>query len=341
MNRERIRLRLARFAMGTRFEVVLLGTDSARLRAAGEAALEEVALLDADLNRFSKGSFLSFLNARAGAAPVRLDPGLFRLFRLCLRVYRKSGGAFDVTVGPLMECWGFHDMRSSGTAGTEGVHSLEAARERVGFRHVALDGRTGTVRFLRPGLSLDFGAVAKGFALDRAAEVLRETGVETALLHGGTSTVLALGEAPEGGPWKVGIRRPGREDRLLGTALLEDRALSLSAPHGRTIQRAGRRLGHVMDPVSGRPAQGAALAAVISASAARADAWSTALLAAGPARFEEVTRAAGGITALLLAEERAGKLPDDLLRRGPRPELFRILRSPEDTPGSAVDGEEP
>lgn len=291
-------LRLARFAMGTRFEIALAGEPEAELRAAGEEALDEIELYGAALDLFRKDSFLSFLNEEAPSRPLRVDADLFDLLECCRAIHGASEGFFDVTVGSLMACWGFHGQKSKGPSKDQVLQSMA----KVGFEKVELDGDRMTVRYRTPGMRLDFGAVAKGFALDRAVELLEEGGIRCALLHGGTSTGFAMGSLPGASGWKVGIKDPS-SDGLLKTIKLRDCAFSVSAPHGRTLEGEGKVLGHVMDPRSGEPARSAGLCAVVSESAARADAWSTALLAAGPELFERLMERAGDSTALLCFEE--------------------------------------
>ncbi|MCL4742819.1 MAG: FAD:protein FMN transferase [Phycisphaerales bacterium] len=248
--------------MGTRFEVVLWGGDAPCLRACAEAALERVAELERRYSRFRPDSVLSFVNAHAGRRPVGIDADTFDLLAACARVWRESEGAFDPTVGPLMRAWGFH--------GEPGDPRDAAAC--VGMDGVLLDEASRTVRFTRPGASLDLGGIAKGQALDEAAAIVREAGVSCGLLHGGTSTVVAIGSPPGESAWVVEVR--GSPFRVA----LHDRAMSVSEPSGRVVEREGRRLGHVLDPRTGSPVEGARLACVVGASAMETDAWSTALL---------------------------------------------------------------
>jgi thiamine biosynthesis lipoprotein len=281
--------------------------------ACAEEALDEIEELDRRLSLFRRDSFLSFVNRSAFERAVRVDPELFGLFLTCRDVWQESDGAFDITVGRLMQTWGFHE----GSTGAAGSTECERQNEPLGFHHVVLDEDACTVRFSTRGMRLDLGGVAKGFALEQAASLLREQGLDRALLHGGTSTVAAIGHPLDQDAWKVGIRMPGNEEQLAARALLCDSALSVSAPHGRTQDRDGKTCGHVMDPASAAPAQEALLAAVVATSATRADAWSTALLAAGPGRFEMlVSRAKGVRAALILAGTGAIALS------GPEPELF-------------------
>jgi thiamine biosynthesis lipoprotein len=312
--------------MGTRFEAVLFGEPEREVRAAGEAALDEIEHLHDTLNLFSKDSFLSFLNARAFSRPVRVDPDLFDLLVLCNEVNRQSRGAFDITVGALMACWGFH----GGEPASPLEEELDRTRANLGCAHLILDREEGTVRFLKPYMRLDLGAVAKGYALDRAVEILKLEGIKSALLHGGTSSIAALGAPPGEAAWKVALRHPRGDGALIKVVALKDAALSVSAQHGRAFVEGGKRYGHVMDPRTGAPAQGAVFSAVLSASAALGDAWSTALLASGRLGLKTLTEA--GVLTALLCEEEAKGLRTTLA--GPASEHFK---EPKSEPGIQED----
>ena len=268
-------LRLATHAMGTRFELVLVAEGSAldatNLRAAGEEALAEIEECDRRLSLFARDSLLGHVNRTCATRAVRLDRDTYRMLELCDEVWRASRGAFDPTIAPLMEARGFRAPEAR-------PRGVDAALARVGWDAVELDRGRATIRFRRPGLALDLGGVAKGHGLDLAARCLREAGVERALLHGGTSTVVAIGAPPGADGWRVAVSSWTRAP----VALLADACLSVSAPNGRTVEQAGEVFGHVLDPRSGSSAHGLACAAVIAGRAALADAWSTALLVAGP-----------------------------------------------------------
>jgi thiamine biosynthesis lipoprotein len=260
-------IRLAAKAMGTRFEFVLVGDDERELRTIGEDAIEVIRDWHRRLSLFDRGSSLSHVNANATDRPVVLDQDLFELMLECLATHRDSGGAFDVTVAPLMRAYGFHNDCSSAVP----------SRDHTSMDFVELNAVRRTIRFADPRVALDLGGIAKGHALDDAAALVREAGVDCALMHGGTSTAVAIG-APSGADgWRVAVRVDGFK-RIV---VLRDLAMSVSAPHGRTIEHNGQRLGHVIDPRTGAPADRAVIAAVVGPSARRADAWSTALLVRG------------------------------------------------------------
>jgi len=272
---------LARNAMATRFEIVLHGGDPARLRAAGEEALDEIERLEAQLSLYRPTSEIARVNAWAATQPVRVSPGVFRLLQQARDLSRECGGAFDITVAPLVRCWGF--MGQGGRTPTD--DEIDAARAKVGVTHLLLDEAASTVAFDVEGAMLDLGAIGKGYAIDRAVEILRDAGVPNALLHGGTSTAFGIGSAPEGQPWKVAVEYPP-DNTVLATFELHDSALSVSAVWGRSSIADGKTFGHILDPRTGRPAeapQGAALAAVALPSATETDAFSTALLVLGEA----------------------------------------------------------
>ena len=325
---------LARHAMNTRFEIVVHGLDPVRLRAAAEEALDEIERLEDRMSFFRPSSEVAQINRRASMEPVRVTPAIFDLLRVAQTLHRETGGAFDITVAPLLRCWGFR----SGVGAIPSAEALAEARGQVGMEFVVLDTATRTVRFSRPGMQIDLGGIGKGFAIDRAVEILREAGVPNGLIHGGTSTAYAFGRNMDGDAWKIGIPFPadkwntpagaggggdepgqmiyhgedldGRSvaapEKLLAAVPLENASLSLSAVWGRFFLREHRIFGHVLDPRSGEPVTGAILAAVVLPSATETDALSTALLTLGLDGLDTLTTLRPGLQALV-AQERHGR----------------------------------
>lgn len=277
--------RFAAAAMGTRFEVVVDDEDLARARAAAEAALERVAECDARLSAFRSDSLVARANRAAFERPVALDSETFELLERCAAFTRTSRGAFDVAVGGFLRAHGFH-----------------AALERVEARPgacFALDRATRSVRFSTRDTRLDLGAIGKGEALARAAEALRDAGVERALLHGGTSSVTALGR------WRVALG-PGADAPAVELA---DASLSVSS----TSSRAREGRGHLVDPRDGTALAVGRACAVIARSPLAAEAWSTALLVLD-ARDSIDTN----VLAALVSDEASARLADEAGARAPR-----------------------
>ena len=268
------------FAMGTEWQIKLYADRSPQfLRSVAEAVVEEVESAEQMLSFYRDASDLRELNATAGLAPVPVDPRLLRLLQRAEKINAATGGAFDPTIGPLLRCWGF----VGGSGIMPDAAAIAEAVASVGMHHVLLDAAACTVAFDRHGVELEFGAIGKGYAIERAVELLRdEYEIESALLHGGGSTFYGLGAPPGEEAWNVAIQRPnaGPGDTVC-TIALRDRAVSVSAPHGKWFEQGGRRYGHVLDPRTAYPAAGSLIAVVATASATDSDALSTALLVLG------------------------------------------------------------
>jgi thiamine biosynthesis lipoprotein len=233
---------------------------------------------------------------------VRVTPGLFALLQQAQKLHEESGGAFDITIAPLVRCWGF----MGGRGRMPSTEEVAEARAKVGMGLVQLNPDDLTVRFARGGVMLDLGAIGKGYAVERAAEVLREAGVTSGLLHGGTSTVQAIGQPPKEEFWKIAIETPSPSAdaprTLLATVPLKDEAMSVSGVRSNSFEAGGRTFGHIIDPRTAEPALGTVLAAVVLPSATETDALSTALLTLGSAGQEQVAGLRPGMRTMVVSE---------------------------------------
>jgi len=293
---------LALNAMATRFELVLRGENATRLRAAGEAVFKEVERLESRLSLYRPTSEIARINALAAREPVRVSLSVFNLLHHARQLQNETGGAFDITVAPLVRCWGFMHAKGRLPEPAE----IEEARARSGMRHVILDEKDSSVRFDREGVMIDLGAIGKGYAIDRAAEILREAGVTTALLHGGTSTVYGIGAPPGSDGWKIAIAPPPGQPSGNIAVTLRDNALSVSAVWGKSFDADGKKFGHVIDPRTGWPVNNAVQAAVVLPSATETDALSTALLVMGLEGHEVINRLRPGIRTLVMGPAEKG-----------------------------------
>ena len=304
----------ARNAMATRFEIVLHGANEISLRAAAEEALNEIERVAARMSLYDPQSEISRINALAASETVRVEPGLFRLLELSKRLSEETAGAFDISILPLMRCWGF----VLDTGRLPDPDTLKEARRNVGMRWVELDEDRCAVHFARDGVKLDLGAIAKGYAIERAAEFLVEAGVESGLLHGGTSTVQAIGSPPNAPSWMVAIPDPGSSQCLSASSTqsapepvfaavsLKDEAMSVSAVWGKAFEAGGRVYGHVIDPRKGEPVDAAVLSAVVLPSAMETDALSTALLTMGLDGHRSINGLRAGMRSLVVARGEDG-----------------------------------
>jgi thiamine biosynthesis lipoprotein len=197
--------RRSHLAMATRFEALLAGGDDEHLEAVSAAIFEETDRVERLLSRFDPASETFRVNQHAAGATLRLSVELAHVIADCRAWWERTEGHFDITIA------------SQNVAAGEGWHSI------------AFDASARTIRFALPGVQLDFGGFGKGYALDRAGEILARFGIEHALLHGGTSSVLARGRDPSGAPWRVGLRSLAAKDVEESVRLpLTDVALSTS-----------------------------------------------------------------------------------------------------------------
>lgn len=283
--------RFAHEAMATRFEVVVAGRDA---RYAGEAAAElfrEVDRYERLLSRHDPGSDISQINRLRPGETVRVSVEVYECLRLAAGLARATGGAFDVTCGPVLACWA--QARRAGQT-MPSAPDLEAARARVGMHQLRLaatppdgDGPREFSVALEPdsaGVTLDLGGIGKGFALDGLRETLRDWRLDNVLVDAGTSTVLALGPGPaeDGRGWVAGVGGEWGPGAGFSRIRLRDAALS-----GSGLQVKGN---HIVDPRSGAPVRSTVAAWVCCESAAVADALSTAFLVFSEAEAEAFSR---------------------------------------------------
>jgi len=276
----------SRMSMGCAYAIVAYGRDGAALPRIVDAAFDEVDRIDRLMSHYKPESPLSRLNRDAAGGPVRVDPELLGLIAESLRYSRESNGAFDITVGPLMKAWGF--FRGGGRV--PGPDELAELRERVGYAHVILDPAAKTIRFDRPGVELDLGGIAKGYAVDRAVEVLRGHQVVAALVSAGGSTVFGMGAPPGHPAWEVGIQDPVDPDAVALTVRLKDRTLSVSGSYEKSFEKDGVRYSHIMDPRTGRPVPGVLSVVVLTDTGTAGDALDDAFFVQGVARSRAYLR---------------------------------------------------
>lgn len=295
---------VGRDAMACRFEVVFNAGEVAGATELGLAALDLVDEIEDRITVYRDSSDLARLNAAAAAGWQPVAGDLMALLSRARDLHARTGGAFDPAAGSLVRAWGF--LRRQGR--TPDASLLAEARTRSGLEHVEIDDAAGRVRFTRPGIEINPGAIGKGWALDAVIGMLTAAGVGSVLAHGGSSSVRAVGVQgpmlPGRRGWRVGVRHPLRPGRRLATVTLVDTALGTSGSGTQFFVDRGRRLGHILDPRTGVPAEGVLSSTVIAPRAADADALSTALYVLGPAGLEQIAPAGGDTAAVLVVPAR-------------------------------------
>jgi FAD:protein FMN transferase len=282
---------LAKQAMACQWEVLLNYGQYPRGVETALAALESLEAWESQLSVFRPDSEISQINRRAFAGPVPVSAALWDILTAAQNLWTLTDGAFDITSGRLSDCWGF--LKREGRMPNE--REVALAMESVGMDKLHLDSADRSVRFLHPDVTLNLGGIGKGWTLDRVAEDLVEQGIGHFAFHGGLSSVVARGtdgRVPEaraagGDPdrrpagWGVRVTHPIYPDRGLGMLDLRNQALGTSGSARQFIHYRGKRLSHILDPRSGRPAEGVWSASVVAPLAAQADALGTACFVLG------------------------------------------------------------
>lgn len=291
---------VGREAMACRFEFVF---NAGEVPGDTELAIEALDIVDEIENTISiyrDTSELSRINATAACDWQSLSHDLFALLETAVELHARTDGAFDIAAGPLVRCWGFLQRQGR----TPADDDLAAALAVSGTCRIELDRDGRRVRFLKPGAAINPGAIGKGWALDRALERLAGRGVRSVLAHGGQSSVRALGTQGPSGPgrrgWPVGMRHPLRPERRIATVQLVDRALGTSGSGTQFFIERGRKLGHILDPRTGLPAEGVLSATVLAPTAAAADALATAAYVLGPEGLPRIAPSGGDVAAILV-----------------------------------------
>jgi thiamine biosynthesis lipoprotein len=294
--------------MGSAYTVKIPGgaLPSTLRAAARDAVAVAFEAVDYAMSTHRPQSELSRFNAHATSTPFALSPDLFSVFSLAQQVSAATGGAFDVTVGPVVDAWGFGPGRRERVVGDAEVDVLE---RRVGWRRLVLDERTGTITKTQPKIRADLSGIAKGYGVDKVAQALDALGIEHYLIDAG-GEVRTRGHNSEGQPWQVAIEQPNdgpRRPRYI--VPLSDLAIATSGDYRIYFERNGRRYSHEINPATGRPIDNRLTSvSVVAKTGALADAMGK-LIVLGPEQGYNFA-AKEGVAAHFIVREADGRLRD-------------------------------
>lgn len=239
------------------------------------------------------------INRAAGKGPVQVSPETVEVARTAMRYAGLCRGAFDPTVAPLLELWGFlgEHFRVPGAAEIEETAAL------IDYSLIEIDAAAGTVYLPRPGMALELGGIAKGFIVDRGLELLSRAGVRHALINAG-GDIGILGPKPDGSPWRIGVKHPRRKGDLIALIPWSAKgAVVTSGDYERFFEEDGVRYHHILDPREGYPASGLLSVTVTAPTVVEADALSTAIFVLGPQRGLALVESLSDVEALLVTPQ--------------------------------------
>lgn len=283
--------------MGTLVSITVFGKGKDTAEKAIDLAFNRIAEIENSMSNYKEDSELSMINRKASAEFVPLTQDTFIVIKKAIEFSRLSGGTFDITCGPLCKLW--KDAGKSGRLPAN--EELEKILNVVGYNKINLDAEKQELSLQQPGMELDVGGIAKGYAVDEAIKVLKEHGIESALVDAG-GDLYAMGTKPGGEPWRVGIQDPNHPDNtetFLGKLKIKDCAVATSGDYQRFVVIDGKKYSHIVNPLTGRPVENVPSVTVIANDAITADALATALSVMGAKGGIELVQSIPGVEALI------------------------------------------
>jgi thiamine biosynthesis lipoprotein len=295
--------------MGTAIHVELWCDDAARAESAIDAVMREMHRIDASMSPYRETSELSRVNRDAAREPVRVGDELFELLARAFEFSRLSGGAFDITYAAAGHLYDYRRGIKPSEA------ELARARAAVGWRGLQLDRAACTVRFAKPGMKIDLGGFAKGYAVDSGAAILACRGIRHAIVSAGGDSRL-LGDRC-GRPWTIGIRDPRRKGEVVALLPLEDASVSTSGDYERYFEDGAKRCHHLLDPRTGKSPAGVRSVTIVAADGLTSEALSKTVFVLGAERGLRLVEALPGADAVVVDAEGRLHYSSGLLEGGP------------------------
>jgi thiamine biosynthesis lipoprotein len=266
-------------AMGSELRLTAWSADEPSTRAAFDAVFSEFDRLDALMSVWRPGSDVLRINAAAGDHPVTASGEVRETLRVARQISEWTGGKFDVTFGPLADIWKFDVQNQDNTV--PGPEAIRARLPLIDYRRIAIDDRAGTVFLEQKGMRVHLGGIGKGYAVERAANILRRAGLRDFMIQAGGD--LYVGGHKDGRPWRLGINDPrGPGGRSFATVDLSNGTFSTSGDYARFFIKDGVRYHHLLDPANGQPARACRSVTIVADSPVLADGLSTGVFILGP-----------------------------------------------------------
>jgi len=292
--------RFSHEAMATVFEIFIIHEEGNYAGQAALAAFDELDKIERNLSRFIENSDISQINRLAVGQSLKLCEDAFRCLQLAADIYDQTNGAFDITVGSLLSCRIAEDK----TLRKPSAQDLDLARRCTGMAAFQLDETEHTITLLSGPVQIDLGGIGKGYAVDRMAELLADWSIDTALVHSGQSSVLALGAPPRSKGWPVTLTSPDNPKEILAHLYLCEKALS-----GSGLQKGP----HIIDPRRGLPVEGKIAAWSSAPDGATADALSTAFMVMAPDEIKKYCRRCPDVRAMIILQDESLETPQGRL----------------------------
>ncbi|MCK4822143.1 FAD:protein FMN transferase [bacterium] len=262
--------------MGTVAEITVQHKDPTVARKVIQHAFDEGKRIENLLSIYKKESEISMVNLKAGLEEVKVSEDSLYVIEKALYYSELSDGVFDITVGPLIELWGFRNGEKKVPDKTE----IEKILALVNYKNLSINREKSTVKLEKPGMQIDLGGIAKGYAVDSMIGVLKRGGIKEAIVNAG-GDIYALGNPAGKSRWHIGIRNPRNHSGIEDVIELKNSAIVTSGDYEKFFFEGGKRYSHIIDPRTGVPASAIRSVTVTAPTATEADALATALFVLG------------------------------------------------------------
>ncbi|MBN2223801.1 MAG: FAD:protein FMN transferase [Deltaproteobacteria bacterium] len=286
----------SRLTLGTIVEITLIGKDKQVLNDALTAAFARITEIEKITDRFTAGSEISAINRRKSPDAIPVSPDMLRMLTISRNVSDITGGAFDVTVAPLVDLWGF-DVGGRLPKPEE----IERTRALVDYHRVKIDENSATISLTDSSTRLDLGGIAQGYAAGEIEKILRDRGITGGVVNI-SGDIIVIGDKM-GKPWRIGVQDPRNTNKLYAVINAKDIAIVTSGDYERCFFVDGLRYHHILDPKTGYPARGCASVTVVTRDVELADALSTAIFILGPEEGVKLVDSLKGVEVLITTED--------------------------------------
>ena len=305
-------IKQTRMMMGTFAEVSIYSHDEKTAGKAIEGALDEMERMDRIMSNYKNDSELSKVNKKAAKSPVPCNTELLDVIEQSQYYSELSGGAFDITVSPIVALWGF--FREKGHVPPD--KEIEKLLPAVSYKNIVVKKnaetkKSGTVFFKDIKTQIDLGAIGKGYAVDKALEIIKKCGIDNGCINLG-GNIYVLGTPSGKNAWKIGVQHPRNKDEILGYLEIKNEATATSGDYERFFAFNGKRYSHIINPQTGRPVSGTIATTIVASTGTEVDALSTSVFVLGHEKGMELIKKIPNADALIAYEDKDGKIVIDM-----------------------------
>ena len=305
-------IKQTRMIMGTFAEVSIYSNDEKTAGKAIEESLDEMERMDRIMSNYKNDSELSKVNKKAAKSPVPCNAELLDVIERSQYYSELSGGAFDITVSPIVALWGFFSEKGHVPPDKE----IEKVLPAVSYRNIVINKsndtkKPATIIFKNTQTQIDLGAIGKGYAVDKALEIIRKFGINNGCINLG-GNIYVLGTPPDKNAWKIGVQNPRNKDEILGYLELKNEATATSGDYERFFEFNGKRYSHIINPQTGRPVSGTLATTIVAPTGTEVDALSTSVFVLGHEKGLELVKRIPNVEAMIAYEEKDGKMAIDM-----------------------------